>query len=162
MTLRWLLALPIALAAATPAMAQEVPGGAVPGIKAQLEASVAIKGGMLDSAEGWNEGDIDRFLAIYSDDPATSFTGSEGINRGKAAVRARYVKSYPDQFGASRAKASKLSFTFEDFRLLGADHALLTARWKLIDAAGKELAGMTTLVFRHEAAGWKIIADHSS
>ncbi|MDF7777134.1 DUF4440 domain-containing protein [Sphingomonas sp. AOB5] len=146
--LRWLL-ISFALMVALPATAQD--------------ARSAIEAGMTDSAAGWDGGDVDRFLKIYSDDPATSFTGAKGIARGKPAVRARYLASYPEQFGPNRnSGATRLSFTFEDFRMLGDGHALLTARWKLVDAGGKELTGMTTLVFRHEAGGWKIIADHSS
>ena len=65
--IRMLLAA-FALLFALPAIAQTAP-----------DARAAIEVGMKDSAEGWNSGDVDRFLAIYSDDPATSFTGSDGI-----------------------------------------------------------------------------------
>lgn len=129
------------------------------------DARAAIEAGMKDSAEGWDRGDIDRFLAIYSDDPATSFTGSTGIARGKAGIRARYLVSYAKQFGGSAAAPpTMLSFTFEDFRMIGADHALLIARWKLVTDHDETKAqtGMTSLLFRHEAGGWKIVADHSS
>lgn len=148
---RWLILI-VALVLAVPAAAQ----GA-------LGPRAAIEVAMTDSAAGWDAGDIDRFLAIYSDDPATSFTTEKGIARGKTDVRKRYLASYVDQFGATRgAKASRLSFTFDDFRMLGADHALLIARWKLVDGAGKVLTGMTSLVFRREGSDWRIVADHSS
>lgn len=144
----------LALLIALPAVAQTTP-----------DARAAIEVGMKDSAEGWNRGEVDRFLAIYSDDPATSFTGSDGIARGKTGIRARYLVSYRDQFGGTAsAPRTMLSFTFEDFRMIGPDHALLIARWKLTkpgDDAGAK-SGMTSLVFRREAGGWKIIADHSS
>lgn len=149
---RWVIWM-IALMLAVPAAAQQ---GA-------LGPRVAIEVAMADSAAGWDAGDIDRFLAIYSDDPATSFTTEKGIARGKADVRKRYLTSYVDQFGPKRgAKASRLSFTFDDFRMLGTDHALLIARWKLVDGAGKALTGMTSLVFRREGSDWRIVADHSS
>ncbi|WP_131602964.1 YybH family protein [Sphingomonas sp. 37zxx] len=124
------------------------------------EPRVAIEAAMRDSAAGWNAGDLDRFLAVYSDDPATSFTGAKGLVRGKAAIRARYIAGYPAIFGpaAKREAIPALSFVFEDFRLLGDDHALLTARWRL----GEGQTGMTTLVFRREDGGWRIVADHSS
>lgn len=144
----------LALVFAAPAAAQTAP-----------DARAAILAGLTDSAEGWNRGDIDRFLAIYSDDPATSFTGSNGIARGKAGIRARYLVSYHDQFAGMRSAApTTLSFTFEDFRMIGADHALLIARWKLVTHSDEKGAktGMTSLLFRHEAGGWKIVADHSS
>jgi uncharacterized protein (TIGR02246 family) len=151
--IRMLLAA-LALLFAVPVVAQTAP-----------DARAAIEAGMKDSAEGWDRGDIDRFLAIYSDDPATSFTGSTGIARGKAGIRARYLVSYRDQFGASAAAPpTSLSFTFEDFRMIGADHALLIARWKLVTQGDEATAktGMTSLLFRREASGWRIVADHSS
>jgi len=132
-------------------------------VAAQTAPRAAILAAMSDSAEGWNQGNVDRFLAIYSDDGATSFTGSKGIDRGKAGIRTRYLATYKNQFGADTTGRSILSFEPQDFRMLGKDHALLIARWKLV-AAGKPApdTGMTSLVFRHEAGGWRIIADHSS
>jgi len=123
----------------------------------------AILAAMADSAAGWNQGRIDRFLAVYSDDPATSFTGAKRVDRSKRGIRARYLATYRNQFGTTGAGRSTLSFEPQDFRMLGKDHALLIARWKLI-TAGKPapVSGMTSLVFRHEAGSWRIIADHSS
>ncbi len=93
----------------------------------------AILAALDDSAEGWSRGDIDRFLAVYSDDPATSFTGSKSIERGKASIRARYLKNYRTQFGPKNARTrSALSFALQDFRMLGDGHALLIAQWKLV------------------------------
>lgn len=151
--MRMLLAVLALLIAVPQAFAQDV--GA---------ARTAIEAAMLDSAAGWDAGDVDRFLAVYSDDPATSFTTAKGIERGRANIRARYLATYTAQFGPAAGPArTRLSFTFEDLRLIGADHALLVARWKLdAPATGKSDTGMTSLVFRKEAGGWKIVADHSS
>lgn len=150
--MRWLLTL-LMIFAALPATAKESAG-----IRTQIERA------MSDSARGWNHGDLDAFLAVYSNDPATSFTGSKGIDRGVASIRARYAKNYADQFGpGERPKRSLLSFAFEDFRLIGSTHAHLIARWTLTPAAGGAArTGMTSLLFRREARGWKIVADHSS
>jgi uncharacterized protein (TIGR02246 family) len=132
-------------------------------VAAQPAPRAAILAAMADSAAGWNQGKIDRFLAIYSDDPATSFTGSKGVERGKRGIRMRYLTTYKNQFGPDSAGRSTLSFETQDFRLLGKDHALLIARWKLV-TTGKPApdTGMTSLVFRHEKGGWHIVADHSS
>jgi len=171
--MKWMLLAPLALLIAMPAMAQTAPvtgqdvGGTgsntpitrIPSQEGEILSS------MWDSAEGWNHGDIDRFLAIYSDDPNTSFTGSSGVERGKAGIRARYLVSYHDQFaGTASAPPTTLSFTYEDFRMIGDDYALLIARWKLVkfnDEAGAK-SGMTSLLFHREPGGWKIMADHSS
>jgi uncharacterized protein (TIGR02246 family) len=151
--LRMLVA-PVALMLAVPAMAQDADA-----------SKAAIGAAMHDSAAGWDAGDVDRFLAIYSDDPATSFTGSKGVERGKANIRARYMVTYAKQFaGMASAPPTRLSFTFQDFRMIGADHALLIAQWKLVTFGDEKGAqtGMTSLLFRKETGGWKIIADHSS
>ena len=35
-------------------------------------------------------------------------------------------------------------------------------RWRLKMADGKELTGMTTVVFRKLREGWRVVHDHSS
>jgi uncharacterized protein (TIGR02246 family) len=149
--IRMLLAA-LALVLAMPAVAQD-----------SGDARKAIETAMLDSAAGWDAGDVDRFLAIYSDDPATSFTGAKGTERGKPGIRARYLVSYAGQFGRKPgAEGTSLSFALEEVRMLGADHALLIARWRLEARDKPAQTGMTSLIFRKEAGGWKIVADHSS
>lgn len=160
-----LMALTIALPVAAQ-ITEDSTDGLIPlgAVRVSADPFADIQAGMKDSDAGWNSGDIDRFLAIYSDDAATSFVGSAGLNRGKAGIRAQYLKSYAGQFGSesSAATRSTLSFTFEDFRQIGADHALLIARWTLTKAGEQPKTGMTSLLFRKEAGGWRIIADHSS
>lgn len=153
--MRWLLAL-LMVFAALPATAQSRLDPRDPRI--QVEAAMAR------SAEGWNRGDLNAFLAIYSDHPDISFTNSKGIERGIWPIRERYLKNYAEQFGpGERPKRTVLSFRFEDFRLLGSMHAHLIARWTLTPVAGGAVqSGMTSLLFRREARGWKIMADHSS
>jgi uncharacterized protein (TIGR02246 family) len=119
----------------------------------------AVEAAMTASAAGWNAGEIDRFLGIYSDAPDTSFVTREGLVRGKPAMRARYLAHYDFR---DAAKRGTLSFTTLDFRLLDPTHALYIARYTLTYAGGKTQSGPTTLVFAKEATGWHIIADHSS
>lgn len=150
--IRWLLLLLLSLAA-LPADARERP-----------DPRIQIEAAMEDSADGWNRGDLDAFLAVYSDDPNTSFTGSKGIERGLGPIRARYASKYADQFGpGNRPKRTTLSFKFEDFQLIGKTHAHLIARWTLTPVAGGEAqTGMTSLLFHRAGKSWKIVADHSS
>lgn len=160
--MRALIAL-VMLAVATPVAAQTIRIEET-GTPAAISAKDQIMGVMAVSAAGWNAGDVDAFLGVYSDDPGTSFAGSDGVAYGKAGIRARYIKGYPGQFGpdASAATRSVLTFIPENFRLVGEDHALLIARWKLVKPNGEVSEGMTSLIFRAELMGWKIIADHSS
>lgn len=137
---------PVASQSATPATAPV----------AEIEAVMA------DSAAGWNEGDMDRFLAIYSAAPETSFVGSGGLLRGVAAMEERYREAY-DWSQPDPSERGVLSFETEDLRRLGADHALYIGRYVLTYPDGREPAsGFTTLVFADEDGDWKIIADHSS
>ncbi|MBX3594568.1 DUF4440 domain-containing protein [Sphingomonas sp.] len=128
------------------------------GARARIEAAMAA------SAAGWDRGDLNAFLAVYADDPSTSFTGTKGIERGLGPIRARYAERYREQFGPDpRPNRTRLSFSFEDFRMIGADHAHVIARWTLTPVAGgPAMTGMTSLLFHREAGGWKIVADHSS
>lgn len=150
--MRWLLGL-LMLAAVLPAMARERP-----------DPRIQIEAAMEDSAAGWDRGDLDAFLAVYSDDLGITFTGSKGVERGLGPIRARYAANYPDQFGpGERPRRTVLTFKFEEFQLIGRSHAHLVARWTLTPASGgTALTGMTSLLFRREAKGWKIVADHSS
>ena len=55
-----------------------------------------------------------------------------------------------------------LRFDPLDFRMLGAGHALLVARYRLEMPDGSEKKGPTSLVFKRGSDGWKIIADLSA
>ena len=118
----------------------------------------AIELAMAASAAGWNAGDVDRFMGVYSNAPETSFVTADGLIRGKPAMIARYRAKYDFTDAARRGV---LSFTTLDWRPLGPGHALYIARYTLTYPDGKTVSGPTSLVFRREKAGWKIIADHS-
>ena len=53
----------------------------------------AVEAAMADSAAGWNAGDVDRFMAIYSDAPEASFVTADGLVRGKAAMLALELRN---------------------------------------------------------------------
>ena len=122
-------------------------------------AQAAILRAMDDSAAGWNAGDLDRFMHVYSSAPDTSFVAKDGIVSGKAAIAARYRPRLAPPLAATRGP---LSFEVIRFTLLDPRHALLIARYRLGVAGAADQTGPTSLVFVREAAGWRIIADHSS
>lgn len=141
------------------AATQPEPSDAVTGAEVQVADIEAV---MADSAAGWNEGDMDRFLAIYSDAPETSFVGSGGLLRGRASMEERYREAY-DWSQPDPAERGVLTFETEDMRPLGPDHALYIGRYILTYPDDREPAtGFTSLVFAREDGTWKIIADHSS
>ena len=66
----------------------------------------AIEAEMAKSAAGWNAGDLDRFVAVYTSD-AVYAAGNE-LARGRAEIAARYAKSFAN--GANtRGKLGVLS-----------------------------------------------------
>jgi uncharacterized protein (TIGR02246 family) len=118
-------------------------------------AQAQVMTAMEASAAGWNAGDLDRFVAVYADD--ASFVTKDGVLRGKAAIAARYRPS----FAGGANTRGRLSFEPVAFRTLGPAQQLLIARWRLTGGA-KEESGLTSLVWERRAAGWRIVADHSS
>ena len=111
-----------------------------------------------DQAIAWNRGDIPAFMTGYDNSPDTTFVGTD-VSKGYAAVLARYQKKY-----SSKAQMGTLKFSDVEVRMLGTDHASVIGRFHLDRAkdAGGEASGIFTLVFSKTAAGWKIVADHTS
>ena len=141
MTWRGLVAIAVI---ASPATAAETP-------------QVAIEAMMRESAAAWNAGDLDRFVAAYSDD-AVYVSGNE-VASGKAAIASRYAKVFKK--GSLRGT---LSLQPVAWRTLSPVHMLLVARWKLTGGAGGGAggAGLTTLLYERRKTGWRIISDHRS
>ncbi|WP_010544012.1 SgcJ/EcaC family oxidoreductase [Sphingomonas elodea] len=126
---------------------------------AQQPEVTAIDAAMARSVAGWNAGAVDRFLDVYSEAPETSFVEGEGLVRGKAAMKQRYEAKY--NF-SDPAKRGALTIERLDYRPLGPGYALYIGRYTLRYPDGHSASGPTSVVFHHEAGGWKIIADHSS
>ena len=112
---------------------------------------------MNESAEAWNRGDVDGFLASYKDDAMTAFMAPT-ITYGIPDIKARYLRSY---FKDGRPKA-QLTYGDLKYRALGDDYVLMTGRWYLTESDGKKQEGYYSLVWERTQAGWKIIHDHSS
>jgi len=138
--------LAVALVAAAPAAAAD-------------PAERAIDAVMAQSVAGWNAGDVDRFMSIYSTAPSASFVTARGLLRGRAAMIDSYRKTYDF---ADAAKRGTLAIERIDFRPLGPQHALYIGRFTLRYPGGRTDSGYTSLVFARERDGWRVIADHSS
>jgi uncharacterized protein (TIGR02246 family) len=125
---------------------------------AETKDTTAIKQVLYDQEAAWNRGDIDAFMHAYKDSPDTTFIGKT-ISHGYQPILERYQKSY-----SSRAAMGTLDFSELAVRMLGNDHALVTGRYHLARTAdgGGDASGIFSLVFEHEADGWRIILDHTS
>lgn len=109
------------------------------------------------SADGWNAGELDAFMAVYADSPETTYVGGSGLRVGYDAIRDRYAPLF-------RPGADRDSLRFEDVRVrsLGPDVAVGIARYVLRDSAEVTGAGPFTLVLRRVGDDWRIVHDHSS
>ncbi|WP_375249497.1 YybH family protein [Sphingomonas sp.] len=130
---------------------------AAPAATASGDAQAQISAAMTDSATGWNDGDLTRFMAIYADDAI--YAAGKEIAGGREAIAARYAKS----FAAGGNTRGRLSFQPLAWRRLSAVHMLFVARWTLTPPGGvAPQTGVTTLLFERRKPGWRIISDHSS
>lgn len=111
-----------------------------------------------ESTNEWNRGSLEGFLVPYADE--STFVGSTGLVRGKAAIAEKYRSSY---FRAG-APEGTLAFRDVEVRALGPDHALAVGRYVVRErASGRETAtGLFSLVLRRTPEGWRIVHDHSS
>ena len=121
-------------------------------------AQDAIRQVLADQASAWNRGDIVTFMQGYADSPQTTFIG-KSIEHGYAMILARYQRNF-----SSREAMGQLDFSGLEVRMLGEEHAVVTGHFHLTrtQAGGGDAAGVFSLVFEKEPAGWKIILDHTT
>ena len=117
-----------------------------------------IESAMDESVAGWNAGDLDRFMAVYSPSPEMTFAGGNRLIRGKSDLAQRYRDSYPFDSLETRGM---LSLETLDFRVLDPNHVLYIARYTVAYPERENAVGLTSLVFAREDGEWRIVADHS-
>jgi uncharacterized protein (TIGR02246 family) len=140
-----------ALAACGPPSTAAAPAPETRDLTRTIEAQFAR------SAEAWNRGDLEAFMADYARDSLTSFIAGGHLRRGYDWI----YRSYAPRFAPG---ARRDSLRFEEFsvRPLSPTLALVTARFVLSQAGRTTASGPFTLVMEHRAGGWKILHDHTS
>ena len=147
----WPAALVLALSAACSA-AGSPPPGAVPDTIKDVRAVWTAQ------VEAWNRGDLDAFMAGYWKSPDLVFFSNGTETRGWQATLDRYRARYQ----AEGKRMGTLDFPQFEILALGPEAAIARGRWRLKMPDGKELSGMTSVVFRKLPEGWRIVHDHSS
>ena len=117
--------------------------------------AAAIVRTLMASAEDWNRGDLDRFIAPYAAE-STFMTPAGPV--GRAAMIERYREKY---FAGGRSQQT-LRFDGVEVRTLGSDHALMTGRYLLAGGGLPDRSGRFTLIWVRQADGWRILHDHTS
>ena len=108
--------------------------------------------------EAWNRGDLDAFMAGYWKSSDLVFFSNGSETRGWQETLDRYRARYQGE----GKQMGTLDFPQLDLVMLGTDAALTRGRWRLKMPDGKELSGMTSVIFRKLPEGWRIVHDHSS
>lgn len=116
----------------------------------------AIRKILEQQSAAWNRGDIDAYMTGYWNNDSLVFIGKNGPTYGYNATLQRYKSSYPDA-----EKMGKLNFTILQVKELSKDYYFVLGKWELKRSMG-DLSGHFTLLFRHIAGQWLIVADHSS
>lgn len=109
------------------------------------------------AAADWNRGDLEGFLSDYAPESTTTFVDGRRARRGFDFIRGNYARWF-----APGARRDSLHFEEIEVRPLGAEHALVTARFILERDGGVTSSGPFTLVMQRRSGGWKILHDHSS
>ena len=108
--------------------------------------------------EAWNRGDLEAFMAGYWKSSGLVFFSNGTETRGWQETLDRYRARYQ----AEGKQMGTLDFPQLDFSMLGTETVLTRGRWRLTMPDGKELSGMTSVIFRKLPEGWRIVHDHSS
>lgn len=141
----------LGLGAAALLRSQARPKDALQGVRREIQAVLD------DSAAGWNTSDLDRFVGAYERSAATTYASSGTLMRGFDAIRKAYQARW---VGSGRNGTLRLELL--DLRLIGPRHTCVVGRYHLRSfGSASELTGITSLVFRRTAEGWRIIADQS-
>ena len=108
------------------------------------------------SAAAWNRGDLDGHLADNAD--SISFMTRSGpiVGKSKTADALRH------SFFKDGKPIQRLRFEQVTIRRLGDAHALVVGRFILDGGGQPEHSGWFSTIWERQAAGWRVIHDHSS
>jgi ketosteroid isomerase-like protein len=115
-----------------------------------------IQASLDESAASWNRGDLDGHLADNAD--SISFMTGKGPIVGKTKTAEILRKS----FFKDGKPVQQLRFERVTIRPLGNEHALVVGRFILEGGGQPERSGWFSTIWERQAAGWRVIHDHSS
>lgn len=119
------------------------------------DAARRIRAVLESTAAGWNRGDLDAYLAAYTD------SATEMLPSGPAGGRDAIERTMREGFWRTGRPLQQLRYEQVDVRMLGPDHALVTGRYVLSGADRPERTGWFTTVWARTPDGWRMIHDHS-
>lgn len=124
-------------------------------LPAEADAA-AILTALESSKNGWNEANLAKHVALYTD--SATFMTATGPRPGRDRVAQQFAATYFKDGKPNQA----LSFTAVTMRALGKDYVLMNGNFHLTGGNQPEASGWFTLVWQRTAKGWLAIHDHSS
>jgi uncharacterized protein (TIGR02246 family) len=135
------------------AMAYAVVGYSFGSDKRKDEAQIRA---ILDStAAGWNQGNLQQYLAAYTDS-ATEML-SDGPKGGRDAIE----QTMRNGFWKTGRPLQNLRYEHIEVRMLGKANALVTGQYVLSGGGRPDRTGWFTTVWTRTKEGWRMIHDHS-
>jgi uncharacterized protein (TIGR02246 family) len=123
--------------------------------KKPSSAETQIRAALESTATGWNEGNLEKYLAVYTPD-ATEMRGT-GPAGGVEAIEETMKKG----FWKTGRPLQTLRYESVVVRMLGKEGALATGNYILTGGGIPERKGWFTSVWRKTKNGWRMIHDHS-
>jgi uncharacterized protein (TIGR02246 family) len=115
----------------------------------QIKAVLAV------TAQGWNTGDISKYLYAYVPD------ATEMLSTGPAGGVDAIEKTMKEGFWKTGRPIQQLRYESLVVRMLGKEHALVTGQYVLSGADKPDRKGWFTTIWVKTKAGWRMMHDHS-
>jgi uncharacterized protein (TIGR02246 family) len=121
----------------------------------QNDAASQIKAELNKTADGWNAGDLSKYLAAYVPE-ATEMTG-EGPKGGVEEIE----KTMKAGFWKTGRPLQTLRYEHVEVRMLGKNNALTTGQYVLTGGGRPDRTGWFTTVWVKVGKNWRMLHDHS-
>src|SRR5256885_265866 len=123
--------------------------------QSKLDSAAQIKAVLNSTADGWNAGDLSKYLAAYVPE-ATEMT-SDGPKGGVEEIE----KSMKAGFWKTGRPVQTLHYEHVDVRMLGKNNALVTGQYVLTGAGKPDRKGWFTTIWVKAGKNWRMMHDHS-
>ena len=121
----------------------------------QSKDEKTIRATLDKTAEGWNKGDLNQYLAYYTKD------ATEMLSTGPAGGVEAIEKTMKEGFWKTGRPVQVLRFENVVVRFVGKKAALVTGKFVLSGAERPDRTGWFTTVWEKTKTGWLMIHDHS-
>jgi len=123
--------------------------------QSKTDPATQIKAVLNSTADGWNAGDLSKYLAAYVPE-ATEMT-NDGPKGGVEVIE----KTMKDGFWKTGRPLQTLHYEHVEVRMLGKNNALVTGQYVLMGAGKPDRKGWFTTIWVKVGKNWRMMHDHS-